>query len=501
MSKTVVINRFNSGLDEDVRSHNTSTFKDSLGFDALTYPHKLIPYGESEAEALSSGAITDKLISDVNRDSNGYLTMFGRNSAGSPTVTDIILKDSGTNIASTLTSAATDSNASIFLANTSAFYKANYYYSLSGTGIVKKMVSGTWGVSTAGTIPISASWANEVGVKPMIHPADDILYMARQQFLAKIDGTTFTSLTSVVIPTVQYITSLADYDSDLAIATAPMYEGGKSRVYLWNRNTSSSTFRANIDWGEGSLMILENIGGTLIGVSISDANYVSSASYDVTKTKKLTVRVLSGSQSLVVKELVVPDTFSLKNFKARSSNRLYFGGDNGDAIYVIQKNADGSIIVSKDRYVNNGTAYTTLRGLALFGDYLFTMFDTAGQAGNIYRTKVTSSYTNTSVFETNINPSMDIADRAKLKGLNMVSLSTAPLIAGASVTVKYSVDGAAYTTLFTESTDGRITTPSSNENGGSPFLDGYEYQFKIESTGGAEPTELRYKYEVKDTQL
>jgi len=501
MVKPVIINRFNGGLSEDPRTHDTNKCTDVLGFDTFTYPHKLTPYGESEAEAMSSGTITDKLISDVNRDSNGYITMFGRNSTGSPTVTDIILKDSGTNIASTLTSAAADSNASIFLANTSAFYKANYYYSLSGSGVVKKMVSGTWGVSTAGTIPISSNWSNEVGVKPIIHPADDILYMARQQFLAKIDGTTFTSLTSVEIPTVQYITSLADYDSDLAIATAPTYEGGTSRVYLWNRDTSSSTFRANIDFGEGSLMILENLGGLLIGVSVSDANYVSSASYDTTKTKKITIRVLSGSQALVVKELVVPETFSLKNFKAKTSNKFYFGGDNGDALFVVKKNNDGSITVSKDKYVNNGTAYTTLRGLAVFGDYLFTMFDTAGQSGNVYRTKVTPTYSNTSVYETTINPSMDIADRAKLKGLTMVSLSNAPLIAGASVTVKYSVDGAAYVTLFTESTDGKITTTSSNENGSSPFLDGYEYQFKIESTGGAEPTELRYKYEVKDTQL
>lgn len=499
--KTVIMNQFDGGIAEDERSHSTIECSDVLGFDTLTYPHKLTPHGESEAEALTSGSITDKIITDVNRDSNGYISFLGRNSSGSPTVTSIFFKDSGTDIASTSTALGSDSAGAIYLANTSAFYKSNYYYQISTSGVVRKLTAGTFVATTAGTMPVSATWTNEVGVKPIIHPADDILYMARQQYLAKINGTTYTNLTAVVIPTIQYITSITDYDSDLAIGTAPTFEGGKSRVYLWNRNETSSTFRANIDWGEGSLMVLENIGGTLVGVSVSDANYVSSTSYTVTKTKKLTVRVLSGSQAVVVKEIIVPSTFSLKNFKARTANKLYFGGDNGDALFVIRKNNDGSLTVSKDRYINNGSAYTTLKGLGLYGDYLFTMFDTAGQTGNVYRTKVTSSYTNTSVYETTINPSMDIADRAKLKGISLVSVSTAPLPAGASVTVKYSVDGSAYTTLLTESTDGRVTTTASNQNDGSPFLDGYEYQFKIESTGGAEVTELRYKYNVKDTQL
>jgi hypothetical protein len=369
-------------------------------------------------------------------------------------------------------------------------------------GTVRKLVSGTWTASTVGTIAgISSYWTNEMGVKPFVHPADDILYIARQRYLAKVNNTTFTDITSVVIPSTQFITSLTDYDSDIAIATAPMFEGGKSRVFIWNRDTSTSTFRSNIDWGEGSLLILENIGGTLIGVSTSEASYSPQTSYTTTKTKKITIRVLSGGQAVVIKELTVPSTFTLKNFKARSSDRFYFGGDNGDALYVVRKNADGTITVSKDRFVNNGSAYTTLRGIAIYGDYLFTMFDTAGQSGNVYRTKVTSSYTNTSIWETNINPSMALDDRVKLKSLKTVSVSTSPMPANGQITVKYSVDGGAYENILTETTDSKITTPTGSDANGAPFKDGIEYQFKVESTGGAEVTELRYEYEVIDQQL
>lgn len=499
----VIINQFNGGLDEDVRSHNTTTFKDVAGFDTLTYKHRLAPLGESESEALTSGVITDKQITDINRDSSGYLTFFGRNSAGSPTVTNIFVKSSGTDISSTLDSPGSDSAGAIYLQNSSAFYKSNYYYGLaSATGTVRKLVSGTWTASTSGSFPIVSYWSNEPGVRPVIHPADDILYLARQQYLAKVNGTTWSNISSVVIPSTHIITSLTPYGNDLAIAAAPLYEGGgKSRVFIWSRDTSLSTFRDNIDWGEDTLLILESMGGTLVGVSTSESSISSSSSYTTYKTKKLIVRVLSGGQAIVLKEIIVPSTFTLKNFKARTADKLYFGGDNGDALYVIKKNTDGTFTVAKDRFVNNGSAYTTLKGIGIYGDYLWTMFDTAGQTGNIYRTKVTSSYTNTSFYESNINPSMPLDDRIKLKSLIKVVVSTAPLPANGSITVKYSVDGGAYETLFTETTDNRITTFTDSDSTGAPLKDGYEYQFKIESTGGAEVTELRYEYKVIDLNV
>lgn len=497
----VRINQFNGGLDEDVRSHNTITFKDVKGFDTLTYKHRLTPYGEAESEALSSGSIADKLITDVTRDSQGYLVFLGRNSSGSPNSADIIVKDSGTDITDTLTAAATDS-ASAYLPNSFVFYKGSYYYIQSnGSGNVRRVISGTWTTSTIGAVDFTSAWSGMPVPKPIIHPMDDILYGGLGQNLFKINNTTYSDITTVSIPTTHYITSFTDYDAYVAIAAAPAFEGDISRVFLWNRDTSLSTFTSNINWGEGALMVLENIGGTLIGISSSEVNYSPVSTYDVTTTKKLTVRVLSGGQAVVIKELVVPSTFSLKNFKAKTSDRFYFGGDNGDALYVVKKNADGTITVSKDRFVNNGSAYTTLRGFNIFGDYLFTMFDTNSTSGNVLRTKVTSSYTNTSVWETNINPSMPLDDRIRLKSLKMVAIGTAPMPANGSVTVYYSVDGESYEALFTETTDGRIATHTNSNSLSTSLRDGYEYQFKVESTGGAEVTELRYEYDLVEQNL
>lgn len=498
----VRINQFNGGLDEDVRSHNTTTFKDVKGFDTLTYKHRLTPYGEAESEALSSGSITDKLITDVVRDSVGYLAFMGRNSSGSPSVNDLLLKDNATNVASTITAVASDSPGAAYLPNSLVFYRSSYYYIQSGgSGNVRRIVSGTWATSTIGSVDYTSSWSGMPVPRPIIHPMDDILYGGLGQNLFKINNTTYSDITTVSIPTTHYLTSFTDYDAYLAIAAAPAYEGGNSRVYLWNRDTSLSTFTSNIDWGNDALLILENLGGTLVGVSTNETTYSPQDSYDLSKTKKITVRVLSGGQAIVVKEIVVPSTFSLKNYKAKSTDRFYFGGDNGDALYVVKKNSDGTITVSKDRFVNNGSAYTTLKGLNIFGDYLWTMFDTASTSGNVLRTKVTSSYTNTSAWETNINPSMPLDDRMKLKSLKMVAVGTAPMPANGSVTVSYSVDGGAYETLFTETTDSRIATHTNSDSSGNPLKDGYEYQFKVESTGGAEITELRYDYDVIDQNL
>lgn len=82
----------------------------------------------------------------------------------------------------------------------------------------------------------------------------------------------------------------------------PAFTGGRSNVYLWDMS-EDRTFNESIDWGEGSLMILENLGGTLVGVSISDVNYSSATTYTTTKTKKLTIRYLSGNQAIIVKEI------------------------------------------------------------------------------------------------------------------------------------------------------------------------------------------------------
>ena len=494
--KPVTINQFNGGLAEDLREQKTNTFSTCKGFDSTSFDHRLIPHGETEAEALSSGDITDKLFSDITVGSAGQLCAIGRNSAGSPTVFDLFDKDSATDIASTWASFTTLSGAGGYRKNSLTFYKGNFYvYDIAFN--VRKY-DGSW--STHGSVDVSSYWDAMIVPAPFRHPADNLLYFAGNQAISRTDGTTFADMSSWTIPNSLYISSITDFGADLAIATTPTNSSNTevSRVFIHNRDSTNALFRENINWGEGSLMILSNLGGTLIGVSISDANYVATTTYTTTRNKKVTIKAYSGGEPVLIKEIDVAENFSLRNIKAKANGRLYFGGDNDDSLYVIYKDRQGKIIVSRDRFIANGTTVTTLRGFNVIGDYLFAMYDTAGGNGFCYRTKVTSSYTNNSTYESLINHGMEVNDRSKKKQLRAISVSKASTTG--QLVVSYKVDGGAYITIGTLSASGNLVLKETRAVAGQ-FKEGYEYQFKVESTSGAEFTELKYVYEVTDKNI
>ncbi len=272
-----------------------------------------------------------------------------------------------------------------------------------------------------------------------------------------------------------------------------------SRVFLWDRNTSTTTFRENIPWGEDSLLILENIDGILVGVSINEKSYEPTASYTTVKNKKVIVRAYQGGTPRVIKEIDVPDTFSLRNYKQKVGSKLYFGGDHDDALFVVYKDKSGNIVVSRDRLLNNGSVVTTLRGFSLVGDYLFTMFDTASLTGNVYRTKVTSTYSSASTYESLINPNMTLDDRTKLKKLKFVSVAKASTTG--QLVASVSIDGGAYTTVATLAASDKLVKKETKTATGIALPDGYEFQFKVESTGGAEQTEVKYSYEIAEKNI
>lgn len=484
----VTISQFDGGQAQDEREPSTTTLSSSKNFDIISKTNTLTPYGETESEARTSGDINDNRISNIVRDRTGYIYAIGRTSAATPTGITAYVKSSATDIASTYDSHSTIAAAYALKPCSSIATYDNIFLMNKNNEVKKLTFPTTW--STAGTIPTSSTWDSELSVKPHIHPLDKNVYFAAQQYLAKVDTAgTYSNISSVVVPTTHYISSLTNYGGYLAIATTPAV-AGNSRVYLWERDTSLSTFQESIDWGEGSLLILENIGGVLVGVSINENTYSSSSSYTTSKVKKLTIRALAGAQAVIIKEIEIDSTVSLRNYKTVVNGRLYFGCDNDDCLYVVTKNKAGSWIITKDRYMANLETITTLRGFEIINDYLFVMYDTASTTGNFYRTKVTSGYTFSSKLETLINHGMPIADRTKHKQLQAISVSKAENVG--QMTLQYSVDGSAFTSIGTDMTG--LVNKMINEYTGEPFLDGYEYKFIVVSDGGASPTELKYSY-------
>lgn len=491
---TILINNFSGGQSEDIRELKTNTYNVALNFDTYTN-QALTPYIDMESESMDTGDITDKRITDIiiGEVSGSVIGAIGRDSGTDPTSISLYDKTSSTNIAASYTYSSGSALIAGYLAhkNSVAIY-LNHIYLITTEGIAR-YYDGTWhNLGSVGT-----TWQGNGIPRPYRHPADDLLYIAYRNKVYRTNSAGTSISLYFTFPDKYLVTSMTNFGSDLACSLCPIY-GGKSYVAILDRVSTNTSARDIMDWGEGSLAIIENIGGVLIGVSSSEILFSPTATYSSSIIKKIIAKGYAGGQVETIKEMIVPSTVSLTNMKRVKHNRLYFGCNNDDALYAIYKNTNGGWSMNKEYYYANGATITTLNGFNFIDDYLFTMFDTAGQAGNFYRTKVGSYYTNTCVFETNINPSMPVADRTKKKQLKSLSVATIPLPTSAQIVLKYSVDGSAFTEVTTETTDGKIKIQAINEYTGKPFEAGYEYQFRVESTGYAQITEIKYDYDVLD---
>jgi len=330
-------------------------------------------------------------------------------------------------------------------------------------------------------------------VKPFVHPMDDILYIGHSNWISKLDGTTLTR-NVFELPSDRTITSITDYGAYLAIATAPITGGLSSKVYLWNRDTSVTTVSEVIDFGEGELKVLENVGGILVGIM---SNRIPTTNTVFNLKTKLSLKTYSGGAVQTPQELTTTSaTFTLHTFKAKQSNKVFFACSaslNGTAfnqIWVAGLNEANQWFLTPDRLVNNNTTLTgAINGFNIIGDYLWVGFN---GDGSFFRTRYASDTFPTATYESLVNHSMDLEDRTKKKKLHFISGAKASTTGGLAVSL--SVDGGAYVPVISLASGGAIVKKEARSSAGQ-FQEGYEFKFKVESTTGAEPTELKYAYE------
>lgn len=498
----VILNDFSGGIAEDVRELATDTFAVAKNIDVKAFKNKVTPYVATTTQAqngntYSMGAVMTTLSSGTQRlsflgasdNSNYYPRFYGKSDSsltsgvvgytnGDPTTT-------GYKVA--FGSLVSYKNKLICMGYSSTDAKMYSYDGASTT------------FATVGTIsayPTNISIPNIP--KPFRHPADDILYGAAGNIVCVNNNGSFTAA-GITLPSDCWITSLSYWGSYLAIATAPREPGGRSRVFLWGRDTSTTTFYDILDFGEGSLKVLENIDGALIGITISDVNY--------SVTPQLRMYVWGGG-SPELKRTVTAKTYNsigLEIFKAKQGNELYFTakfpvqGTTVNQIWVAGKNRKGNWYMNPDRYVNGTTSITNVNGFDFVGDYLFVGYD----SGSFVRTYAggggdTAVYT-TSVLETLVNPNMTVYDRDKKKQLKAVSITT---VTGGDFTLSYSVDGGAYIEIFTGAIAANTTREANRTSSGKMLDAGREFQFKLQinsqatSVGLPDITEFAYKYDI-----
>lgn len=502
--KTVTINNFSGGLAEDLREQKTNTFAYASGFDTYSNSHKISPYRTTETETIDSGTLTDFKMTDVCIMKDSVNTnIYALGQVGSADTNAKFFQKATANDLTTAFQGATggEDTTNVVVANTLVPYKERLY-ALKTDNTDSYLIqyihsTGTLTTKADGGATTTLNGVALSGVRPFRHPKDDILYIAHGRTISKLDDTTLTR-NVLALPSDLQITSLTDYGNYLAIATTPIVGGVNCKVYLWDRDSSLATLSEVLDFGEGTLNVLENIDGVLVGV-MTDAIPVGAARYNI--KPKLIVKIYAGGSPQVVKTVSASSTITLYRYKAKQSNKLYFacqGTFNGTAtpfqIWTVSRTQSGWS-VSQDRLVKDANEAITINGFNLIGDYLWVGFyDDAD--GRFYRTKgedVTATYP-TCTYESLINPSMETGDKTKKKKLNAISVAKSSTTG--ALTVYYKVDGGSYNTIGTLSASGSLVLKATNESTGIPFADGYEYQFKVESTSGAEFTELKYAYEV-----
>lgn len=507
--KVKTINTFSGGLAEDIREPRTNTFSYASGFDTFSNAHKLSPYRNVETESIDSGTLVNFAMSEVVVMKDTVNTnIYALGQAGAADLNPKFFQKSTVMDISSAFQAATggeDTTNSVLRGTLEAYKNKLYCLKTDNTNTFLteyNHATSTTSTKADGGAATTLNGLTDVnfGVKPFRHPLDDVLYLAHGRTISKLDNTTLTR-NIFTIPDDLYITSLTDFGAYLHITCAPIAGGLSSKAYLWNRDTSLTTATDVIDLGQGAAMVSENVNGAVVTVMSSKIPTTNSV-FNI--STKLMVKVyVGGTPQNIFETTTTSQTFNLYNFKSKQDNRIYFACSasiNGTAlhqIWVCGKNGDEKWSVSPDRLVNNNTTLTgNIQGFSVIGDYMWAGFN---GDGSFCRTRYASATYPTATYESLINHSMDLEDRTKKKKLHFVSVAKSSTTG--QLVVSVSVDGGAYQTVATLAASTSLVKKESRLATGTPFTDGYEFKFKVESTSGAEPTELKYAYEVIEKNI
>ena len=497
------ITDFSGGMTPNSRSKDTRYCRVLKHFDSLSAGNKLTPYRSHESEADGATAGLALFLSSASKQyalgwvssSNQFVKIYERASipAGAWTASTtgessggarserffVLYKDSS-------------GNPVIFTAETnliSSYRPDNAVFNEAGG-------SGT-GVTQSITYTDIA--------QGLVHSKDDILYIPYDNKIAKYDaGTPAWTVAALTLPADTIITCICEYGNYLAIAAKSKNAGGRSIVYLWDRNTSLTTLSEKIDWGTEILELIEEVEGFLIGIS-------RTAAVSTTIRSKVIFKYYTAQGAKQFLELPFTSINSgqtaIAPIKQKMNNRLYFmmgaeiDGTAQTGIWSIGRLGDNPFALSVDRLLNNDTAITLTNfvalGFQLLGDYMTLAYKiTNSTTFVITRTDDTAAFTASSDYESLI---FNAGDSSLKKDLIGITIMTEPLPAGGQVTVGYKKDAeTSFTTILTHDTDDSISDSAVNiESSGATLPKDYkEIQFQIISTGNAVVTGFSFKEEI-----
>jgi len=495
---------FYGGISDDARIQKPEVFQVAQHFDIWTNPKALTPYRDMEADV----DITTKAYKiDGFAYENSGLWGIGRKSGG--TKNKVYQKTTGSSISSAWAAApsgeSTSSNAFTHVCCI-AFHDRLY---MDGPIVID-----SWGtLDPSGSYTEAAYSPGGVPACQGIITTDDLLIIPiLPAGLAVKDGAgsgpTDAWSTPISFPNNRQIRDLCEWGDFVAIA---MHPGGGyngqigSKVFLWDKASSDPSHV--IDWGEGHLLILENIEGTLIGVS-----QIGYGEEGIIKQKLVVRQYTGGDAAEVIFELEGDGGSGMAVWpnlaKVKDGNRLIFGvkftkdGVSYNQLAAIgRKTSSYPWSFTLDRLVDNQNAITEIDAAFKLGQTVFVAYN---GDGSINRTDDSANYTTSTYISQKRNGSSVVQDAARRrKVLAMAGVLTELLTSGQSVSLYCRRDAGTWELIRTytygdDATPGLVPANMGFEAGkladGTDFSNWKEIEFKATSAGGAKITGIPFAW-------
>lgn len=497
------IDSWYGGMSDDVRIQRPEVFYISQHFDIFTKPKRLRPFPTMVADQDTTYSIV--MFEYANS------TLYGLGIVVGSGKVKIYYKASDPITGSWTAATSGESSAG---ARFEKCFKEFHGYLYGGTA------SRIWAYGDITGSPSFTETAYSTAGSPIcngIVTSDDKLIIPCDSGIAVKDGAgagpTANWSTFNIIPSGYTASDIVERGDYVYIAAYPTNLIGNSKVFVWDK--VSDDVSDVIDFGEGRLLILDDIDGELIGISTSGLSTTSLYGRMMARSWS------GGNKARPIFELVGDDFNVLvygNHCKFRERSKLVFGmkividGTTYNQLFAVgRKNANYPLAFAFDRLVNNNTAISnSIQGLLKLGDYIFAAFN---QNGSVNRT-----YNSTTVY-TSVSPSLTTqklngtieggADVGRhRKKLTMIGLQCGALSSTNSVlTLYYRTDEeSSWTKVRDYSTSNGMGFEAGIDASGAEFKNCYEFQFKLEHTQSSsaaprEPIAILYAFEDLDSDV
>lgn len=460
----IAIGPFYGGVTDKKGSGKGTEFETLQHFDIETDPYALTPFRSLEVDEAEDKTL---VITEFMYGTDGNI--YGRGKNG--TKLAIYEKSSVSDASWAASTGGEPSVSSLAIPGCFVEYKSEMFGIRSGGVLWKYNASSNTFTDTVGTL------ASSTFIGQGMRANDNNLYIPYDNRLAKYDGSTFAA-TSLLLPSDLTATCIENKGNYLAIACTGDGLTTNSRMFLWD--TIQADLSERVDWGLEELQVIGNIGGYIVGVSLTGG---SSLSFD----QKLVIKVWSGGEkAITVKSIPLGGTgYSLLKNKFVVGDVLHFILNvNSDAEdlkgpWYITQSLTGEWVCAQSVKVVNDTIATVINGAELIGDHWFIAHSSDGSTEH---TNNAATYAATSVAVSTL-----LVDENGSTQNEIVSVSAIcdPLPSGASFTVQLKPDGGSYETAISQSTTSAVRDEAIKLTSGAAFTKWSTLQAKITSTGGA----------------